>query len=190
MKIGYARVSTEDQNLALQVAALEKACCDAIYTDRTSGAYLRRPGLDAVLKKLHRGATLVVWRLDRLGRSLRALVDLIHQLGKRGVHFVSLTENISTETSGGMLLFHMMAALAEFERSLISERTKAGMAAARALGRPLGRCRAMSPEQRVEALRALAENRPLKEVAAYYKVHPRTLRRVVALESETLSLGL
>ncbi|WP_132980707.1 recombinase family protein [Pigmentiphaga sp. NML030171] len=106
------------------------------------------------------------------------------------MHFVSLTENISTETSGGMLLFHMMAALAEFERSLISERTKAGMAAARALGRPLGRCRAMSPEQRVEALRALAENRPLKEVAAYYKVHPRTLRRVVALESETLSLGL
>ncbi len=182
-KYGYARVSTEDQNLDLQVAALKKAQCAYIYTDKgISGAISSRPGLDALLRKLKPGNTLVVWRLDRLGRSLRYLVDAIDKLGKKNVHFVSLTENIDTTTSGGLLLFHMMAALAEFERSLISERTKAGMAAARANGKHLGRRRSLTPSQCAEALLAIQRNTPIQDVAAQYSVHPRTLRRLMATE--------
>lgn len=178
-KYGYARVSTQDQNLDLQIAALKEAKCNDIYTDRgVSGVITRRPGLSRILKNLKPGDTLVVWRLDRLGRSLRYLVDTIDKLGKESIHFVSLTENIDTTTSGGRLLFHMMAALAEFERSLISERTRAGMAAARAKGRPLGRRPALTPAQHKEALQALTNNISLETIAKKYDVHPRTIRRI------------
>jgi len=181
IKYGYARVSTEDQNLDLQIAALQRADCARIYTDKgISGAAASRPGLDALLRKLKPGNTLVVWRLDRLGRSLRNLVDLVDRLGKKNIQFVSLTENIDTTYSGGLLIFHMMAALAEFERTLISERTRAGMAAAKARGRHVGRRRALTPEQCAEALRAL-RILPIGDVAATYSVHPRTLRRMAEL---------
>lgn len=180
-RYGYARVSTEDQNLELQVSALTRAGCIRIFTDRgVSGATFSRPGLDELIKKLKPGDTLVVWRLDRLGRSLRYLVDLIDQFGKNSIHFVSLMENIDTTSSGGRLLFHMMAALAEFERSLISERTKAGMAAARAAGKHVGRKPSLSFAQRAEVKNALANDIPLSTLAKRYSVHPRTLRRFLA----------
>ncbi|GGB97117.1 recombinase [Oxalicibacterium flavum] len=187
IKYGYARVSTEDQNLDLQIAALKKANCDRIYTDKGfSGTLDSRPGLNALLRKLKPGNTLVVWRLDRLGRSLRYLVDTIDHLGKKDVHFVSLTENIDTTSSGGVLLFHMMAAMAQFESALISERTKAGMAAARANGKHVGRKRSLTPEQCDEARKAISNNVSLKDVATIYAVHPRTLRRLMA---ETMGLN-
>lgn len=138
-KIGYARVSTLDQDEALQRDALAAAGCERIFVDKASGKLEHRPGLDALLDQLRPADTVVVWRLDRLGRSLRNLIDLVQALGARGVGFVSLTENIDTTTSGGKLVFHIFGALAEFERDLIRERTVAGLAAARARGRRGGR---------------------------------------------------
>ncbi|MDN7591841.1 recombinase family protein [Burkholderia seminalis] len=178
MKIGYARVSTDEQNLNLQKDALRRAGCTVIYTDQgVSGATFTRPGLDRALGRLKAGNTLVVWRLDRLGRSLSKLVDLITYLDQRSVKFESVTEAISTESSGGLLLFHMMAALAQFERSLISERTKAGLQAARSRGKVLGRKPALTASQQRTALRLL-DKLPLTEVAVRFKVHPRTIRRL------------
>lgn len=140
LKIGYARVSTDGQKLDLQLDALKKAGCDPIFIDQgVSGASTERPGLQKALKRLKKGDTLIVWRLDRLGRSLIHLVDLVNSLGKDGVEFESMTENIDTSSSGGRLVFHLLAALSEFERSLISERTKAGMEAARLKGKHIGR---------------------------------------------------
>ncbi|WP_144157933.1 recombinase family protein [Paraburkholderia sp. BCC1885] len=179
MKIGYARVSTEDQSLDLQTTALVSAGCARLFSDHgISGSEFSRPGLKCALDTLSSGDTLVVWRLDRLGRSLRKLVELIEELGKRNIEFVSLTECINTTSSGGVLVFHVMAALAQFERSLISERTRAGMAAARNRGQHLGRRRSLSPEQREEALRLLVTI-PLKLVAEKFAVHPRTLKRML-----------
>jgi len=147
MKIGYARVSTEDQNLDLQLVALKNYGCDVIRSDQgISGSRFDRPGLQMTLERLERGDTLVVWRLDRLGRSLRHLVDVVNHLGQRGIGLVSLTESIETKSSTGVLMFHMIAALAEFERALISERTKAGLAAARGRGVKLGRPRIMDSD--------------------------------------------
>lgn len=184
MKVGYARVSTEDQSLDLQIAALEKAGCQRMYYDHgVSGARFCRPGLASVLREVGPGDTVVVWRLDRLGRSLRKLVELVDELGRRGVEFVSLNESIDTTSSGGVLMFHMMAALAQFERSLISERTRAGMAAARMRGKRLGRRRALSPEQCDDARRLLQFER-LDVVAAKLNVHPSTLRRSVLVDRE------
>lgn len=140
MKIGYARVSTDIQRMDLQMDALKQAGCDHIFADHgISGATIERPGLRQAMNMLQKGDTLVVWRLDRLGRSLVNLVEYVSSLGKLGVEFRSLTESIDTNSSGGKLLFHMIAALAEFERSLISERTKAGMAAAKLRGKHIGR---------------------------------------------------
>ena len=179
MKIGYARVSTEDQNLDLQTTALVSAGCTHLFSDHgISGSQFSRPGLNCALDTLSAGDTLVVWRLDRLGRSLRKLVELIEELGKRNIEFVSLTECINTTSSGGLLVFHVMAALAQFERSLISERTRAGMAAARKRGQHLGRRRSLSSEQREEALRLMLTI-PLKLVAEKFAVHPRTLQRLL-----------
>lgn len=178
---GYARVSTQDQNLDLQLAALKQAHCDHIYTDHgVSGAALRRPGLERLLKKLKPEDTLVVWRLDRLGRSLHYLITTIENLQLRNIHFVSLQEDINTSTPSGKLMFHIMAVLAEFERNLISERTRAGIAAARASGKPFGKPRALSLEQQQEALQALADQVPLKDVAQAYSVSPRTIQRLKA----------
>jgi len=138
-KIGYARVSTLQQDEALQLDALRAAGCDRIFVDKASGKLESRPALDDLLAQARRGDSLVVWRLDRLGRSLRHLIDVVADLERRGVGFVSLTESLDTTTPGGRLLFHLMGALAQFERELIRERTLAGLAAARTRGRTGGR---------------------------------------------------
>jgi DNA invertase Pin-like site-specific DNA recombinase len=155
MLIGYARVSTLDQTLALQQDGLTAAGCEKIFTDTASGAQTDRPGLSDTLQHLRPGDTLVVWRLDRLGRSLPHLIETVRKLQERGVHFRSLQEQLDTTTSGGKLVFHVFGALAEFERDLIRERTHAGLQAARARGRLFGRPKALSP-RKVEQLRTLA----------------------------------
>lgn len=179
--IGYARVSTSEQNLDLQRAALQAAGCSNIFADQgISGADFERPGLTAALDELRPGDMLVVWRLDRLGRSLIDLIRLVTDLGARGVEFHSLSEAIDTSSPGGRLLFHMLAAMAEFERSLISERTRAGMAAARARGSRIGRRPATTAAQRAAARIALEKNNTTVEhIAAEYGIHPRTLRRIL-----------
>jgi DNA invertase Pin-like site-specific DNA recombinase len=148
MLIGYARVSTHEQTLTLQQDALTKAGCTKIFTDTASGAKAERKGLEEALSYVRKGDTFVVWRLDRLGRSLPHLIATMTDLEVRGIGFKSLTENIDTTTSGGKLIFHIFGALAEFERNLIRERTQAGLTAARARGRIGGRPKALSPQQR------------------------------------------
>jgi DNA invertase Pin-like site-specific DNA recombinase len=157
MLIGYARISTTDQTLALQQDALKAAGCTKIFTDTASGSRIDRPGLLEALGFARSGDTLVVWRLDRLGRSLGHLIQTVMELKNRGVHFRSLQEQFDTGTSGGKLIFHVFGLLAEFERDLIRERTAAGLAAARARGRQGGR-RSLSP-QKVQQLRTLAADR-------------------------------
>ncbi len=178
--IGYARVSTDEQNPALQFDALERAGCKRVFTDYASGARTNRPSLDAALGVLTPGDTLVVWKLDRLGRSLSHLIALISQLEARGVAFRSLSEAIDTGTAGGRLLFHVMGALAEFERTLISERTRAGMASAKLRGASLGRPRKLSPDQIASARRTLlATGRSVRDIANKLSVSRSTLRRAV-----------
>ncbi len=144
MLIGYARVSTHEQNLNPQTDALKQAGCERIFKDQISGARKERPGLQDALDFAREGDTLLVWRLDRLGRSLKNLINIIAGLEKRGIGLRSLQESIDTTTSGGRLIFHVFGALAEFERNLIRERTRAGLAAARACGRKGGRPRKLS----------------------------------------------
>lgn len=181
MKIGYARVSTEEQKLDLQLSALQAAGCSRVFSDRgMSGASMARPGLSKVIKSLRPGETLVVWRLDRLGRSLTGLVQLVDQLGRRGVEFQSLSEEISTASPGGRLIFHIMAALAEFERGLISERTIAGMQEARRRGQRLGRPPRLSDSDVLRAHREL-EKETLAAIATRYAISPRTLQRRLRL---------
>ncbi len=160
MLIGYARVSTHDQTLTLQRDALEKAGCEQIFTDQVSGTKTERKGLSEALSHLREGDILVVWRLDRLGRSLRHLIDTITALDERGVGFKSLQENIDTTTSGGKLVFHIFGALAEFEREIIRERTQAGLASARSRGRIGGRPKTLTPRQ-VQILRNMAADNSL-----------------------------
>jgi len=138
MLIGYARVSTQDQELNLQIDALKGAGCKKIYTEKASGVKSDRPQLLAALEYMREGDTLVVWRLDRLARSLKQLIETIELLEEKGVHFKSLTESMDTKTSGGKLIFHIFAALSEFERGLIRDRTMAGLNAAKRLGRGEG----------------------------------------------------
>src|SRR5512138_1499509 len=152
MLIGYARVSTTDQTLDLQKDALQKAGCTRIFTDIASGAKSERIGLDQALNYVRPGDTLVVWRLDRLGRSLRHLIETITSLASRGIGFKSITEAIDTTTSGGKLIFHIFGALAEFERDIIRERTQAGLTAARARGRKGGRPKALTPKKAQQLL--------------------------------------
>jgi len=157
MLIGYARVSTLDQTLALQQDALTAAGCEQLYTDIVSGSVTTRPGLTQALSHLRAGDTLVVWRLDRLGRSLPHLIETVRRLQEQGVGFRSLQEQIDTTTSGGKLVFHVFGALAEFERDLIRERTHAGLQAARVRGRLFGRPKVLSPQQ-VKQLQSLAKD--------------------------------
>lgn len=147
MRIGYARVSTEDQKLDLQLDALQQAGCEKIFSDKISGVSDIRAGLTSALSHLRPGDTLVVWKLDRLGRSVRQLVDFVHGLEQRDVAFASITDGIDSSTPTGRFFFHVMAALAEMERDLIRERTKAGLAAAKARGRNGGRKAKLSPQQ-------------------------------------------
>jgi DNA invertase Pin-like site-specific DNA recombinase len=179
--VGYARVSTVEQNLDLQISALKATGCSAIFSDQgLSGADFHRPGLRKVLRHLQDGDMLVVWRLDRLGRSLVDLIRTVNGLSKRGCEFRSLTESIDTSSSGGRLVFHMMGAMAEFERAIISERTKAGMEAARIRGSRIGRRPSMTNEQMESARRAVhVETKPIAEVASDYGVHPKTLARLL-----------
>jgi DNA invertase Pin-like site-specific DNA recombinase len=158
MLIGYARVSTDEQNLDLQLSALNQAGCEQIYTDKVSGTKANRPGLTNALSHLRPGDTFVVWRLDRLGRSLRHLIDTVTDLQEEGVEFKSITEAIDTTTSGGRLVFNIFASLAEFEREIIRERTKAGLTAARARGKTGGRPKALT-EKQVQMLNNLAADR-------------------------------
>ncbi len=160
MLIGYARVSTHDQTLSLQKDALQKAGCDRIFTDTVSGTKAERKGLTEALSHLREGDTLVVWRLDRLGRSLRHLIDTITTLVERGVGFKSLQESIDTTTSGGKLVFHIFGALAEFEREIIRERTQAGIASDRRRGKVRGRPKTLTARH-VQILRNMASDKSL-----------------------------
>jgi DNA invertase Pin-like site-specific DNA recombinase len=160
--IGYARVSTHEQHLHLQQDALTAAGCLKIFTDTISGVKAERKGLAEALGFIRDGDTLVVWRLDRLGRSLKDLIERITELHSRKIGFKSLTENIDTTTSGGKLIFHIFGALAEFERDIIQERTNAGLTAARARGRKGGRPRSpLSDEKKLHLARQMYENRSL-----------------------------
>ncbi|MFJ9991374.1 recombinase family protein [Pseudomonas putida] len=182
MIIGYARVSTDDQNLALQINALKSMSCDTIFTDQgISGADFSRPGLNKALRVAKAGDKLVVWRLDRLGRSLFHLVKLLETLGHREISFQSVTESIDTSSSGGRLVFHMMAALAEFERSLISERTKAGMESARAAGKNIGRPPSLTVAQVKQARKSISTGKhSIESIAAKHGVHVRTITRALS----------
>src|ERR687893_369352 len=159
MLISYARVSTGEQTLDLQLDALAKAGCEKIYRETASGAAAERPVLADVVGYLRSGDTLVVWRLDRLGRSLQHLIETIAQLAERGIGFKSLTEQIDTTTSGGKLVFHVFGALAEFERDLLRERTHAGLAAARARGRTGGRPKVLADAKQVAMAQALSDGK-------------------------------
>ena len=155
MLVGYARVSTPSQSLDLQIEALNAAGCDKIFTDIASGAKTARPGLNDAEMILRKGDALVVWKLDRLGRSIQHLIESINALKKNGIGFRSLQESIDTQTSGGKLVFHIFSALAEFERDLIRERTSAGLEAARARGRKGGRPKSIDEPKRITLLKKM-----------------------------------
>ncbi len=177
MLIGYARVSTEDQHLDLQLEGLKKTQCDRIFTDKISGARKDRKGLEDALSHLRAGDTLVVWKLDRLGRTVKQLVDLISDLEARKINFRSLTDGIDTTTTAGRFFFHVMASLAQMERELAIERTKAGLAAARALGRIGGRRRIMTDSKVQSAKKLLSSGMLPKDVAADLGISVPTLYR-------------
>jgi len=174
MKIGYARVSTDDQKMDIQRDALTAAGCEKVFTDTASGAKAERSGLVDALAFARKGDSLVVWRLDRLGRSLPELVKIVGELEAAGIGFESTTERIETSTAAGRLMFHVFAALAEFERRLIVERTHAGLAAARARGRKGGR--PALPPEKVAAIQAMvAGNRSVSEICKALKIGRSTL---------------
>lgn len=180
VKVGYARVSTREQHLEQQLAALRDAGCTRIFQEKASGTNSDRPQLQATFDYLRPEDTLVVWRLDRLGRSLRHLVATVATLGEAGIGFQSIHESIETTTSTGRLVFHIFAALAEFERDLIADRTQEGLAAAREKGKIGGRPRALTPE-RIELARSLRrEGRSYSAIAALLNVSDRTVRRVLS----------
>src|SRR5688500_11313691 len=180
--IGYARISTTEQQLHLQQDALIKAGCLKIYTDTISGAKSERKGLTAALEYIRQGDTLVVWRLDRLGRSLKDLIERTTDLNSRNIGFKSLTENIDTTTSGGKLIFHIFGALAEFERDIITERTNAGLTAARARGRKGGRPRSsLSDNRKLQLAKQMYENKtiPVKEICKALRIPRSTFYKYV-----------
>jgi len=180
MKIGYTRVSTADQTADLQRDALQEAGCEKIYEDTASGAKTDRPGLEEALAFARKGDTVVVWKLDRLGRSIRHLIDTIEDLNKREIGFCSLRESMDSTTSGGKLVFHLFASIAEFERDLIRERTMAGIAAARARGRKGGRPKVMT-DDKVRAASELLRggNLPVAEICKLVGVSRGTIYRHV-----------
>ena len=177
MLVGYARVSTDDQNLDLQVDALKKAGCERLFYDQVSGAAAAKAGLEEALAYLREGDALVVWKLDRLGRTVKGLVELVDLLKGRSIQFRSLTDGIDTSTAGGRFFFHMMAALAEMERDLIRERTTAGLAAARARGRKGGRKPKLDAAKLDAARKLLNAGTPAVDVAKTLGVGRATLYR-------------
>ncbi len=178
--IGYARVSTAEQDTALQTDALHKAGCERIFEDTVSGARTDRPGLTDALAFLRDGDVLVVWRLDRLGRSLAHLIEVIGGLEARGIGFRSLTESIDTTTSGGRLIFHVFGALGQFERDLIRDRTKAGLVAAAARGRKGGRKPVVTADKLQRAREYIASGLNIREAAARLKIGKTTLYTALA----------
>ncbi|HIO03676.1 MAG TPA: recombinase family protein [Alphaproteobacteria bacterium] len=181
MIIGYARVSTQDQNSELQVDALEKAGAEQVFQEKFTGKLRERPELSQCLRTLRKGDVLVVWKLDRLARSLKDLVEIVQNLNDREIGFKSLTESIDTPSSGGRLVFHIFGALAEFEHDLIRERTKAGLQAARARGRKGGRRPAMSESAIKKAAAMLSDPKiTKKEVAQHFGVSRTTLNASLA----------
>lgn len=190
MLIGYARVSTQDQNLELQQQALTQAGCQKIFEDKVSGTRADRPGLAKMLDMLREGDTLVVWKLDRLGRSVKQLVDLVGDLHKHGVQFRSLTDSIDTGTPSGRFFFHVMASLAEMERELTAERTRAGLAAARARGRAGGRRPKMTDSKIESAKKLLASGVPPRDVARNLGVSVPTLYRWVPASGQSCRMAI
>ncbi len=183
MLVGYARVSTTDQNLNLQKDALQAAGCARLFTDTVRGVRVERPGLSEALKECRPGDTLVVWKLDRLGRSLPHLVETVRELYNRGVGFKSLQEQIDTTTSGGKLIFHIFASLAEFERDLIRERTNAGLAAARARGRRGGRPKGVDQKKQKAALALKKEGtHSVREICAIVGISRNTYYKYTQAE--------
>ncbi|KGD83568.1 DNA invertase Pin-like site-specific DNA recombinase [Pantoea sp. PNA 14-12] len=183
MLIGYVRVSTNDQNTDLQRNALQSANCEQIFEDKISGKTSERPGLKRALRTLKEGDTLVVWKLDRLGRSMRHLVMLTEELRERGVNFRSLTDSIDTSTPMGRFFFHVMGALAEMERELIVERTRAGLSAAREKGRIGGRRRIMTPDVVERAKRMLTNGATRYQVALVLDISVKTLYRYLPVNA-------
>ena len=183
MLIGYARVSTSDQNLDLQKETLLKIGCERIYEDEISGTIKERPGLNETLEMLRAGDTLVVWKLDRLGRSVKNLISLISDLNSKDIHFKSITDSIDTSTPSGRFFFHVMASLAQMERELIVERTKAGLDAAKKLGRVGGRKRKMTNSKINSAKKLLASGVVPKDVAQNLGISVATLYRWIPANS-------
>jgi len=185
MLIGYARVSTHEQNLDLQLDALKAVGCSKIFTDKISTLKEERKGLQEALDYVRPGDVLVVWKLDRLGRTLKQLIELVALLNKKGIGFKSLKETIDTTTSTGKLVFHIFAALAEFERDIIHERTRAGLDAARARGRSGGAPKSLSPQQ-VQALKKLYESKtmPVSQICSMFHIGRTTLYRYVNEEQK------
>lgn len=189
MQIGYARVSTEDQHLELQLDALKAVGCERLFTDRASGTRTHRPGLGDALSHAREGDVLVVWKLDRLGRSVKGLVDLVAELERRQVHFRSLTDGIDTTTPAGRFFFHVMASLAQMERELIAERTQAGLVAARKVGRVGGRKRRMTDSKIAVARQLLEGGATPKNVAHDLGVSVPTLYRWLPASARTSQDG-
>ena len=188
MLVGYARVSTRDQKPGLQLDALKGAGCEKMFREKASGAQRDRPQLAAAIDYMRRGDTLVVWKLDRLARSMKQLIETVEALEAEGIGFRSLTEAIDTTTSGGRLVFHLFGALAEFERSIIRERTRAGLDAAKARGRTGGRPRKLK-EADLKAARAMLAGGDFTvgEVARQLKVSPATLYRYLPAPRSTIT---
>lgn len=190
MLVGYARVSTIDQNVTPQIDELKKAGCEKIFRDKISGAKSDRPGLQEALDFLREGDSLVVWRLDRLGRSLKHLLETVSLLEERGIGFRSLQEAIDTTTSGGRLIFHIFGALAEFERNLICERTLAGLRAARARGRKGGRPCLLDSKKKELIYRLYDERKhSIKEICHMLGISKPTLYKYLAKRNRVTSLA-
>jgi len=188
MKVGYARVSTADQCLDMQRDKLCEVGCDKIFEETMTGTSRRRPALDRALRSLKAGDVLVVWKLDRLGRSLQHLIEILKTLEQRGIEFQSVSDYIDTKTPSGKLVFHVLGAVAEFEREMISERTILGLGAARRRGSLLGRPKSMSNEQIEEAhLLSVDHDWSITDIAARLNVGRTTLWRAMAQKSEALS---
>ena len=184
MRIGYARVSTHEQNLDMQLDALTKVGCERVYQDRVSGAKEDRPGLEQALHALRPGDTLVVWKLDRLGRSILHLIEVVNSLSDQNVGFHSVTEGIDTSTNGGRFVYNIFASLAEFERGLIRDRTMAGLAAARARGRKGGRPKKLTGRKLAQARAMLKDpDQSVTEVAKVLGVGRATLYRALKAEA-------
>ena len=186
MKYGYARVSTEDQDPAMQIAALKKAGCDKIFKDEgISGSATKRPAFERLLRQLRAGDTVTIWKLDRMGRNLRDLVNIMHGFGQGSIQFRSLTEEINTKTLGGTLLFHFIGAVAQYEHGLIRERTRTGIRAAKARGVRFGRKPKLSKQQVAHAIKLIDAGDRATDIADSFNVSRATLYREIAKISQS-----